>query len=368
MANDSIDWGGRKKINLALQGGGSHGAFTWGVLDEILRDGRLDIEAITGASAGAMNAVALVQGFLENGREGARARLEDFWRAICDDNALTASRREMIDAMFGAWTFEGSPFQAWLDFMSSIASPYTLNPLNINPLRDVVESIIEFEKVRACTQIKLFIAATNVHTGHVAIFNREHLTVEHVLASACLPQVFQAVEIDGVPYWDGGYMGNPALFPLFYESATPDILIVQVNPLERKMTPRSPRDIQNRLNEITFNGALLAELRAIDFVTRLIDEGKLQRATGAIGKLLRRGRHSHDAYMRPLVHRIDGAEEVAQFSASTKFDTRWGFLTQLRDIGRRAAKNWLEQNFDSIGVEGTLDLRLAFTSTPHSSN
>lgn len=358
--NEAINWRGRKKINLALQGGGSHGAFTWGVLDEILRDGRLDIEAITGTSAGAMNGVALLQGYLEGGRDGARQRLEEFWRAICEDSALSSAQREMVDALFGAWTFEGSPFQAWLDFMSSLASPYSLNPLNINPLREVVENIIDFEKVRACAQMKLFIAATNVHTGHVAVFERENLTVEHLLASACLPQVFQAVEIDGVPYWDGGYMGNPALFPLFYESATPDILIVQVNPIERKMTPKSPRDIQNRLNEITFNGALLAELRAIDFVSRLIDEGKLHRATGAIGNLIRRGQHRHEAYMRPLVHRIDGADEIAGYSASSKFNTRWDFLTELRDVGRKAAAAWLERNFDRIGVEGTLDLRLAF--------
>ena len=360
MASGKIDWNGKKKINLALQGGGSHGAFTWGVLDAILEDERLDIEAITGTSAGAMNAVALVQGYLEGGRAGARKKLEEFWSAICEESALTAGQRELIDNLFGAWKFDDSPFRQWVEYVSSFASPYTLNPLNINPLRELLEKSIDFEKVRACTEVKLFIAATNVHTGHIAIFERDKLTADHVMASACLPTVFQAVEIDGVPHWDGGYMGNPALFPLFYESATPDILIVQINPVERKMTPKTPRDIQNRLNEITFNGALLSELRAIDFVNRLVDTGKLPRAKGLIGRMVSRGRHAHREYMRPFVHRIDGADEIAMFSASSKMDTRWAFLTHLRDIGRTSAQEWLGKNYESIGVESTLDLGMAF--------
>lgn len=360
MNGKTNHWDGRKKINLALQGGGSHGAFTWGVLDEILQDDRLDIEAITGTSAGAMNAVALVQGWLEGGRPGARRKLEEFWSSICEESALSIAQREFIDHFFGAWKFDNSPFQIWLDYLGSFASPYTLNPLNINPLRELLERFVDFEKVRACEEVKLFVAATNVHSGQIAIFERNKLTVDHIMASACLPTVFQAVEIDGVAYWDGGYMGNPALFPLFYESATPDILIVQVNPVERRMTPRTPRDIQNRLNEITFNGALLSELRAIDFVNRLVDTGKLQRATSVIGRMMNRGKHAHHAYMRPFVHRIDGADEVAMFSASSKFDTRWAFLTHLRDIGRTAAKSWMDKHYASIGVESTLDLGIAF--------
>lgn len=352
--------GGRKKVNLALQGGGSHGAFTWGVLDEILRDARLDIEAVTGTSAGAMNAVALAQGWLEDGRAGARAKLEEFWSSICKESALSIAQREFVDRFFGAWKFDSWPFQFWLDAVLKFASPYSLNPLNINPLKELLERIIDFEKVRECDALKLFVAATNVHTGQIAIFERAILTADHVMASACLPNVFQAVEIEGVPYWDGGYMGNPALFPLFYESATPDILIVQVNPVERRMTPRTPRDIQNRLNEITFNGALLSELRAIDFVNRLVDSGKLQRAAGVTGRLRSRSGERDVGYMRPFVHRIDGADEVAMFSASSKFDTRWAFLVHLRDIGREAARKWLEQNYASIGVASTLDLRIAF--------
>ncbi len=360
MCAKPIKWDGKKKINLALQGGGSHGAFTWGVLDEILQDDRLDIEAITGTSAGAMNAVALVQGYLEDGRPGARRKLEEFWSSICEENALTIGQRDFIDTFFGSWKLDDSPFRMWTDYLGSFTSPYSLNPLNINPLCELLEKIIDFEKVRACEEVKVFVAATNVHSGHIAIFPREKLTANHVMASAYLPTVFQAVEIDGVPHWDGGYMGNPALFPLFYESATPDILIVQINPVERKTTPRTQREIQNRLNEITFNGALLSELRSIDFVNRLVDTGKLKRATSIIGRMMNRGRHSHEAYMRPFVHRIDGVAEVSSFASDSKMDTRWVFLTQLRDIGRASAKTWLAKNYDSIGVNSTLDLDIAF--------
>ncbi|MBN9080166.1 MAG: patatin [Rhizobiales bacterium 62-17] len=333
-----------KTVSLALQGGGSHGAFTWGVLDSILEDGRIEIEAITGTSAGAMNAVALAHGYLEGGRDGARATLEKFWSAVCDESGLNTAQRDIFDKMFASWTFDSSPVQAWMNFWSSFSSPYQFNPLNINPLRDHLTSIVDFDKLRASDGIKLFIGATNVHTGRIAIFDKKILTPDHLLASACLPTLFQAVEIDGVPYWDGGYMGNPALFPLFYNTQSPDIIIVQINPIERMVTPKTSRDIQNRLNEITFNGALLGELRAVYFVNRLFDEGVL----------------GPPRYKRPFIHRIDGADETAIFSAASKMDARWSFLVQLRDIGRKVAKTWLDEHFDKIGKEGTLDLRLAY--------
>ncbi|MDO9442915.1 MAG: patatin-like phospholipase family protein [Beijerinckiaceae bacterium] len=339
-------WRGEKRVSLALQGGGSHGAFTWGVLDEILADGRLDIEAITGTSAGAMNAVVLAQGMLEDGREGARAQLEKFWFSVSESSSLSAPLRALVDQFFKGWNIDGSPVQVWLDFVTHYASPYEFNPLNINPLRDHLVRMVDFEKVRSCKEIALFVAATNVNTGHIAIFDRDVLTADHVLASACLPFVFQAVEIDGAPFWDGGYLGNPALFPLFYKTACPDIVIVQVNPIEREGTPRTAREIQNRLNEITFNGALLGELRAIDFVNRLVDSGKLSR----------------DAYMRPFVHRIDGAEPLKAFSSASRLSAAWSFLQELRDIGRAAARDWLATHYDAIGQRGTLDLRMAFST------
>lgn len=340
-----IDWNGAKKVNLALQGGGSHGAFTWGVLDAILEDGRLDVEAITGTSAGAMNAVVFVQGYLDGGREGARAALAAFWASLSGSSALMPGNREALEKLFGGVRFEDTPAFFWLDALTHWSSPYEFNPLDINPLRDHLSKTIDFAKVRACEDIKVFVAATRVDTGAIAVFERSQLTVEHVLASACLPQLFQAVEIDGAAYWDGGYMGNPALFPLFYKSTTPDIMIVQINPIRRPELPKNARDIQNRLNEITFNGALMSELRSIDFVSRLVDEGKLSR----------------DDYMRPFVHRVEADAELLAFSAASKFDTSRAFLEKLRDIGREAAKQWLAQNYDMIGKADTLDLRMAFT-------
>ncbi|VTZ49894.1 Patatin [Methylocella tundrae] len=338
------DWNGQKKISLALQGGGSHGAFTWGVLDAILEDERLDVEAITGTSAGAMNAVVFAEGYLEGGRKGARKSLAKFWRSISDAAAFSPAQQKIIHMFFRDLPLQRSLAFWWTDFLTHYASPYEFNPLNINPLRDHLIKMINFEKVRAMTELKLFVTATNVHNGRVTIFEGKDLTADHVMASACLPFLFQAVEIDGVPYWDGGYMGNPALFPLFYETACPDILIVQINPIERDETPKSARDIQDRLNEITFNGALMGELRAMDFVNRLIDKGRL---TG-------------DQYMRTLVHRIDGGKFLEPFAASTKIDASWSMIQKLHGFGREAGKQWLGAHYEKIGVEATLDLRMAY--------
>ena len=339
-----VNWDGHKKVNLALQGGGSHGAFTWGVLDAILEDGRLDVEAITGTSAGAMNAAVYAQGYLENGRDGARARLESFWSRISSESAMQPWQRKLFDGLFAPWRFDGSPAMFMMDLFTHYASPYDFNPLDINPLRDVVRDMIDFEKVRACEHIKLFVAATNVHTGKIAIFNREELTADHIMASACLPNLFRAVEIDGVPHWDGGFMGNPALFPLFYETACPDVVIVQINPLSRAATPRTARDIQNRVNEITFNSSLMREMRAVEFVQRLVDNGQLP----------------PDRYMRVFVHRIDGAEPLKAFSATSKFDSSWASLVAMRDIGRSAARKWLDENYQNIGVRDSIDLRAEY--------
>jgi NTE family protein len=325
-----------KSVSLALQGGGAHGAFTWGVLDALLEDGRLAIEAVTGASAGAINAVVLVEGWIEGGVEGARTQLETFWRRISLDGRLSAVQRVMLNRLLAPWSG-----YFWTDAFARTFSPYDTNPLNINPVRDAIADLIDFDRVRACRDVKVFITATNVWTGKVAVFRAAELTADHVMASACLPTVFQAVEIDGEPYWDGGYMGNPALFPLFYEVVTDDILLVQINPVERRQTPRSAREIQNRLTEITFNGNLLRELRAIEFVTRLIDEGKLSR----------------DEYKRVLMHRIDGTGVLDDHEASSRLNTEWDFLVELRDAGRATAQRWLDANYDAIGMSGTLDLR-----------
>ena len=327
----------RKSVSLALQGGGAHGAFTWGVLDALLEDGRLAVEAITGASAGAMNAVVMVEGWLGGGIDGARSALETFWRRASLDGSLSPAQRRLLGLVLGFWS------KAWTDVVAPSLSPYQTNPLNINPLRDAIEALIDFDRVRACTDVEIFISATNVWSGEVEIFKTQELTADHLMASACLPTVFQAVEIDGVPYWDGGYMGNPALFPLFDETMTDDILLVQINPLERRQTPRTVREINNRLNEITFNSTLLRELRAVAFVQRLLEEGKF----------------SPDEYKNVHMHRIDASGELDDYEAASKRKAEWDLFVQLRDAGRRAAESWLAAHYGAIGVRGTLDVESA---------
>ena len=327
-----------KTVSLALQGGGAHGAFTWGVLDAILEDGRLAIEAITGASAGAMNAVVLAEGWMEGGCDGARAQLETFWRRVSLDGSLSPAQRGLFGHFFDAWSG-----QVWSDVLARTVSPYSGNPLNVNPLRDALAALIDFERVRACGEAALFVTATNVWTGKVAVFRGGELTADHVMASACLPTVFQAVEIGGEPYWDGGYTGNPALFPLFYETRADDVILVQINPVERRETPRTAREIHNRLNEITFNANLLRELRAVAFVSRLIEEGKL----------------STEDYKRVNMHRIDGTGVLDAYEASSRLRAEWRFFLRLRDAGRETARTWLGRHYDQVGERGTLDMAAA---------
>ncbi|KQZ29526.1 patatin [Mesorhizobium sp. Root552] len=330
----------RKKINIALQGGGSHGAFSWGVLDRILEDGRLDIVAVSGTSAGAMNAVALADGFVRGGVDGARQKLSDFWRAVARKGRFSPVQRTPWDMLWGNWSVENTPGFVWFDTMSRVFSPYVANPLDLNPLRDAVEQEIDFGNVRNCKALQLFISATNVETGQLRVFSAGEITLDSVMASACLPQLFRAVEIEGIPYWDGGYGGNPALFPFFKAAQTEDVLLVQINPVVREGTPTSANEIQNRIDEITFNAGLLREFRAIAFVKELIAAGRLP----------------HGEYRDIRMHRIDADEAFKDLSASSKINAEWAFLEYLRDLGRSAAGDWLENNFDAIGERATLDL------------
>jgi NTE family protein len=330
-----------KSINIALQGGGSHGAFTWGVLDKIFEDGRIWIDAISGTSAGAMNAVVAAQGMYDGGGEGARNELERFWRAVSKSGENSPIRRSPIDKWRGNWSLDASPGYIWLDLLNRLASPYDTNPLQINPLRDLVEEFIDFGKVRDCEDMPIYISATNVETGRVRIFKRNEITLDVVMASACLPSVFHAVEIEGVPYWDGGYMGNPVLSPFIDQSPSSDIAIVQINPVERKGTPRTARDIQNRVNEITFNASLLKELRTIELIDRLIDTGRL----------------SGNEFRRINVHVIEAPEAMKLLGASSKLNSEWEFLVHLKNIGRAAAGNWIDRHFADIGQRSTVDLR-----------
>ena len=337
----------KRKINLALQGGGAHGAFTWGVLDRMLEDGRIGIEAISGTSAGAVNSAVLVDGYMRGGEDGARQALHDLWFEIARIGAFSPIQRSPWDIWQGNFSLDHNPAYQFFDVLTRMASPYDLNPANLNPMRDLLERMVDFDRVRACSDIKLFISATNVHTGRVKVFHGGEIGLDAVMASSCLPLMFQAVEIGGIPYWDGGYMGNPVLFPFFYHSESDDILLVQINPLERKETPRTSRDIHNRLNEITFNASLNKELRAIEFVSRLIEHEDL----------------SEERYKRVRMHIIEADDELASLSASSKLNAEWKFLQHLHDIGRRAADDWLAENFTAIGRNSTFDLTEFFRAT-----
>ena len=338
-------------VNLGLQGGGSHGAFTWGVLDVLLQDPRIHIEGISGTSAGAMNAVALAHGLAQAQgrsqvarREAARESLANFWNGIVAMGALGQAQRAPFDLMFGLAGMDSSPTGQWADAMarawSGTLSPYQSNPLDINPLKDFVERQIDFERLAAFTDLKLFVVATRVSTGKAEVFSGERITANAVMASACLPMMFQAVEIDGEFYWDGGYAGNPAIHPLIYQCDSRDILLVQINPIKRDKLPTSAVDIMDRLNEITFNAALMAEMRAIDFVKRLLKEGKLNPA------------HYKDV----LLHRIDGGEVLEQLGAATKLSTDAQLINALHDLGQSHAHQWLAQHAGDLGVRSGVDI------------
>ncbi len=333
-----------KTINLALQGGGAFGAFTWGVLDGLLRDERIDFEAISGTSAGAMNAVVLADGLMRDGVDGARERLRDFWHGVSREGARGGATSDVMRGILGFWDMPGfSPFAAFERFAKMMA-PYGTDPLSINPLRGILEELVDFDTVRANDALKLFISATNVRNGKIRVFSGDEITADAILASACLPFLFRAVEIDGEAYWDGGYMGNPALFPFFTETECADILLVQVNPVWREDVPRSAHAIMERVSEITFNASLLREFRAIDFVNRLMDENRLD----------------PKRYKRNRIHRIDATEALSRYGASKKLDTSRRFFDELHEAGLAAAREWLTAHYDDIGVRSTLDLRAEF--------
>jgi NTE family protein len=325
-------------IDLALQGGGSHGAFTWGVLDRLLEEPRLRIDAISGTSAGAMNAAVLADGWARGGAPGARAALEAYWERVAKAAALSPLQRTPLDRLLGRWTLDYSPVFIALDLMSRIFSPYDLNPSGLNPLTSILNESIDFERL-AQSPIKLFVTATNVHTGRGRVFRNAEITPDVLLASACLPTMFQAVEIDGEPYWDGGYVGNPTITPLVRESDAQDTILVQINPCERLGTPRSAAEILSRLNEVSFNAALMKELRMIAMLRDVADPGS--------------GEGAKWAGMR--IHRID-SEMLIDLGSSSKLNAERVFLAMLREGGRRAASTFLKVHVDAIGKRSTADL------------
>lgn len=338
----------RKKINLALQGGGAHGAYSWGVLDRLLQDERIVIEGISGTSAGAMNAAVLVSGYDAGGREGARTALRNFWKAISETGSFSPLRKTPWEQWLWGWNLDWSPAYHWLDMLSRIASPYDLNPLNINPLRGVLEGLIDMEGLRESNHIKLFLSATHVESGQARVFHKHEVTADVLLASACIPFLFQAVAIDGEEYWDGGYMGNPALWPLIYNCQSEDLLLIQINPIHRPQRPRSASDIINRLNEITFNSSLIAEMRAIEFVKRLLDEKRLPR----------------ESYKDMKIHLIYSADELKALNASSKVNTGWDFFQYLHGVGVAAADQWIAEHFHKVGKRSSIDIREKFLCGP----
>jgi len=338
---------GAKHINLALQGGGALGAFTWGVLDHLLEDGRLQIEGISGASAGAVNAIMLADGLARGGPDEARKRLADFWRAASLGGNLPEVQRRAVDRLFSFWPIEDTPVGLWMQALTRYLSPYDFNPLNINPLNDLIGRFVDFDAVRACKNLELFVSATNVRTGQLRVFRRDEMTADMIAASACLPHLFRAVEIDGDPYWDGGYVGNPSLYSLIGATQTENLLLVQINPLERKQVPKTRDEIMARINEITFNASLMSELRGITFVGKLIDEGKLPRGTGT------------GQYRRINVHRVVLSGATQTLDKASRINTDFDFFEMLRNNGRRAARRFLDAHYDDIGVRSSVDFEAA---------
>ena len=330
-------------VDFALQGGGSHGAFTWGVLDRLLEEPWLKIEAISGSSAGAMNAAVLASGWTKDGPEGARSALEDFWRRVAQAAMLSPLQRSPIDRLMNRWTLDTSPAYLAFDLMSRVVSPYNLNPFGLNPLKAVLSESIDFDRL-ADAPIKLFVTATSVRTGRGRIFRNPEITADALLASACLPTLFQAVEINGESYWDGGYAGNPTITPLVRESDAHDTILVQINPRERSETPRSASEILNRLNEISFNAPLMKELRMIALLREVADPG--------------RGEGARWAKMR--THRIM-TDKLAEFGASSKLNAEWNFFVMLRDEGRRSAHDFLALHGADVGKRSTTDLDVLLT-------
>ncbi len=325
-------------IDLALQGGGSHGAFAWGVLDRLLEEPWLKIDGISGTSAGAMNAAVLAHGYAKGGQEGARAALGHYWARVADAARLSPLQRSPMDIALGRWTMDTSPVFLAFDIAARLFSPYDLNPMGANPLLEILTECVDFEGLRQAP-IKLFVTATNVRTGRGRVFRNAEITPQVLLASACLPTLFQAVEIDGEPYWDGGYSGNPTMTPLVRECTSQDTLIVAINPVERPGTPRTAREILNRLNEISFNATLLKELRMIAMLRRVADPGQSEGAKWA----------------RMRVHLIS-SPMMTELGYSSKLNAEWAFLSMLKEEGRRTAGEFLAANGGKLGRRSSMDL------------
>ena len=325
-------------IDLGLQGGGAHGAFTWGVLDRLLEEPWLSFEGISGTSAGAMNAAVMTSGHVHGGADGARAALETFWKSVSEAARFSPIQRGPFAMLSGKWTLENSPMYLATEMMTRMFSPYELNPMGVHPLRGILAETVDFACL-ADAPIKLFITATNVRTGAGRVFRNAEMSPDVLLASGCLPTLFQAVEIDGEHYWDGGYVGNPTITPLVRECSSSDTILVKINPIERPGVPKTARDILNRLNEVSFNSPLLKELRMIALLRKAADTGSVE----------------GNKWARMRIHRI-ATDRVTELDSSSKLITEWEFLCALRDEGRRTTQLFLEAHGDDLGKRSTLDL------------
>ncbi len=334
----------KKTISVALQGGGAHGAFAWGVLDRLLEEPGIAIEGVAGTSSGAMNAAVTAYGLSAGGNEGARAKLAEFWRAISETARYSLVQPSWLDWSNGPGSLDHSPGYLLVDSLSRFFSPYELNPLNHNPLREVLRKVIDFDALRADRKVKLFTCAANVLTGRLRVFERHEQSVDTVLASACLPFLFQAVEVEGEHYWDGGYMGNPPIFPLIYNCESRDVVLVMVNPIAISAVPKGARAIMDRINTLSFNSSLMREMRAINFVSRLLD----------------RGYDDGGRLKKMLIHCIEAEEQMEKLGESSKLNASWDFLMYLRELGRARGEAFLDAHFDKLGRESSTDVAARF--------
>jgi NTE family protein len=344
MADERTTPDGRKRINLALQGGGAHGAFTWGALDRLLEDGRLEIAGICGTSAGAMNGIALAYGLARGGTAEARATLSRFWGRVAERARFSPFQPTPLDRLLSIGDMDFSPSWQFYDALSRMMSPYVANPTNFNPLVEILDEVVDFAWLRHNPGIRLFVCATNVKTGKIRVFGNEEITAEAVMASACLPTLFHAVEVDGEHYWDGGFMGNPPIFPLIYETDCEDVLIVQINPIAIQDVPMTSQAIVDRMNELSFNSSLMREMRAIAFVQKLLAEHRLP----------------HGRYKDVKIHTVEAEEAMRRLGYSSKLNASEDFLRWLFELGRERAGLFLATSYAKIGVESSTDIASKF--------
>jgi len=335
---------GVKRISLALQGGGSHGAFTWGVMHRLISEPRIYIDGLSGTSAGGMNAAVFADGFLKGKRQGAIDALQAFWMGVSALNPIPRAIPRGIPGVSEGWDVDKDPTFMWLDFTTRLFAPRQVNPMKLDPLGDLLADLVDFENLRNHPEVKLFVTASNVRTCRSRTFRTPEMSVKALMASACLPLMFEAVEVDGEFYWDGGYLGNPAIHPLIHECDSSDVVIVQINPMNRPDVPLTARDILNRINEMTFNASLVREMEGFATLTRLIESGELH----------------NDRYTAVRFHEISAEVELAEMGSLSKMNTERAFLEHLHQLGYETADKWITQNFERIGWESTIDLNERF--------